>query len=361
MKVLIACGGTGGHVFPAIALAQELQKKEIEILFLGTKRKMDSYVSQKGFKSVSLDITAISFSSIKKLLRSLLKLIKATLDSFSLLFKFKPDVAVGIGGSVSGPVMFAAYIMRIPTVIHEQNVKLGKANYILSKLVDNVAITFEQSRCYGAPKKSVLTGCPIRKELLQVDESKALDYFGFKKDAFTVFIMGGSQGSHKINKESLKAFSKFKAKSNLQVIHISGSSDFEIVKEEYKKIGINAETFEFFDKIEYAYRVSDLLIARAGASTISEAVAFNLPAVIIPYPFAGGHQLLNAKFLSDKGAAVLIKDSDLSEKSLLKYLEEFYSDRDSLRELEKSLKKISVLEADRLLSKLILEAGEVND
>ncbi|MFC1703742.1 undecaprenyldiphospho-muramoylpentapeptide beta-N-acetylglucosaminyltransferase [Candidatus Omnitrophota bacterium] len=357
MKILIACGGTGGHIFPAISLAEELKKQGHDVLFTVTRRKLDEQIEKRNFRCIPLDVTAISLKPLKKFFSSLLKLIKTTLFTFVVLLREKPDVVVGFGGYVSGPVALNAYLLRIPTIIHEQNVQFGKANALLSKFVDTIAISFQESKKYINSRRVIHTGCPLREELVRIDREQAHAFFGFEKKRFTIMVMGGSLGSRRINETVIDALVDNKHKAQLQVIHIAGENDYEFVQQSYKKSGINAVTFGFFDKIGYAYSAADLLIARAGGSTISEIVAFKLPTIIIPYPFAGAHQMLNARFLSDKGAAVLIEQRNLSSELLGERIASFISDAGRRKDMEKELSTLSPPNATRSLANLVLKAG----
>ncbi|MFC1593997.1 undecaprenyldiphospho-muramoylpentapeptide beta-N-acetylglucosaminyltransferase [Candidatus Omnitrophota bacterium] len=357
MKVLIACGGTGGHIFPALALADQLKEQGIDILFVGTKRKLDAQIQRRKYDFIALDITAISVQSAKKFLTAFLKLVKTTFHSLSILLKVKPDVVVGFGGYASGPIVLIAFFLRIPTVIHEQNVRFGKTNYLLSKVVDKVAVSFPPQDGRTLSRKQVITGCPVRSELLEVSEKQAYSYFGFSENKCTLMITGGSLGSHSINEVVLDALGKIKNKTQLQVIHSTGEADYKKVSQAYRILGINAKTFVFLEEMGYAYTVADVLISRAGGSTLSEIVLFRLPAIIVPYPFAGEHQLFNAAFLSDRNAAVLMREQAMTGDSLAKKLDTLISDKSSLKQLQENLGHLRFPDAAKLLATEVVNAG----
>lgn len=297
LKVLAVSGSSGGHIFPAISFLETLkeQHKDIETLLVLTKKSRG------------------------------IKFFKESLKSLTLLIKFHPDVVVGFGSIVTIPVILSAWLFRMKTLIHEQNLIPGRANRLLAGFSDKIAVSFYATRNYldKHRAKIVFTGNPLRGELKKIPKSKALDFFGFNQDKFTILVMGGSQGSRSINTGFLNASSKFADKSKYQVIHLSGLKDYDTLNQGYKKLNINYKLFGFLNEMEYAYSASDLVISRAGATSIAEIIYFELPAVLLPYPFAYEHQLKNAEVLEENGCAIVIAAQQLDADILVRIVEDF--------------------------------------
>jgi len=360
MKIVIASGSSGGHIFPAIALAERLKKDNIQILFIGTNGDIENQIKKRGYSLETLPIRTVSFKSILKCFGSIIGLMKSFFRTFKILGEIRPDVAIGFGGYISGPVLLGAYFKKIPTMIHEQNVIPGRANYLLSKWVNKVAIAFEGSKKYFKLNKVRFTGCPIRSEILDIDREEAKKLFNFDNNKFTILVMGGSQGSHKINEVFLKTVSLLEERSKLQIIHICGKQDYEFVNRKYSKIDISSRIFAFFEKIGYAYNIADLVICRAGATTIAELTSLGLASILIPHPFVYIHQEENAKVLSDKGATILIEEKDLSAERLKKEISALIKNRERLSMIRHNAKELGIPDATDNLAKetLSLTRGE---
>jgi len=352
MRIVIACGGTGGHIFPAIALAEKLLKNNIEILFIGTERGIESQITKRGYDLEILPISILSFSSIIRCIYSAIGLIRAFLKSFNILCRFRPNLVMGFGGYITGPVLLAAYFMKIPTLIHEQNVVPGRANYILSKFVNKITVSFKESKKYLKSDKVIFTGCPIRSELLNVNREEAVKLFNFDNDKFTILIIGGSQGAHKLNQIFLETVSSLSQEKNkLQIIHVCGKQDYELVSLEYAKINVESKVFAFFEKIGYAYKMADLVISRAGASTIAELTSLGLASILIPYPFAYVHQRENAEILASRQAAILIEEKDMSVEWLKRKITDIIENRERLSLMRQNAKELGILDATENLAR----------
>jgi UDP-N-acetylglucosamine--N-acetylmuramyl-(pentapeptide) pyrophosphoryl-undecaprenol N-acetylglucosamine transferase len=241
-------------------------------------------------------------------------------------------------------------------MIHEQNVICGRANRLLSKLVDKVAVSFSQTRNYLniSDEKIILTGNPLRKDLVRLDKQEALDFFKFKKEKLTILITGGSQGSHRLNTLCFEALSTYQNKENLQVIHISGVQDFAWLKNSYTSSTLTYKLFDFFPSMQYAYSVADLVICRAGATTIAELQRFGIAAILVPYPFAYAHQLANAQVLEELKAACIIQDQDLTQDILRVEFTQLLADSQRLESMRQGYKRLQVLDATQLLAKEVL-------
>ncbi len=313
MKLLIAAGGTGGHVYPALAVAQELKRIDstVEIVFIGTKKGFEAtIVPSHGFHLEFMEIGGLNGTSLIKKIKSALLIPQAMLATSKLISKHKPDVVFGIGGYVSGLMLILAALKGIPTAILEPNVVAGMTNKWLGKFVSKIYLAFEESKKYFPEEKIEKSGNPIREEILNLQPPN------FSGNEKTIFIFGGSQGARKINKsviEMIKADVPYW--KNFTFIHQTGPHDAGETKNAYQQLGIKSDVRPYFDQIMEAYAKSHFVIARAGSS-ILEIAAVGRPSILIPYPYAAGHQLYNAEILVKHGAAYLLKDAECSGQTI---------------------------------------------
>ncbi|MDP2912314.1 MAG: undecaprenyldiphospho-muramoylpentapeptide beta-N-acetylglucosaminyltransferase [Candidatus Omnitrophota bacterium] len=311
MKILIVAGGTGGHILPALVLAREIKTRNVgQVLFVISSRKQDrDIIAGKGIDFTILQVTSLQSKNIFAGLNFLARLFIGAIESAFVLLKFKPDAVVGFGGYVSGPITLLASLSGIKTIIHEQNAYPGKANRILAKFVNKIAISFPEAKNYlkGFESKIVFSGNPLR-EGLKRDETKR------QENIFNVLVIGGSQGAHKLNVIIPEAVSLMQAsqKNALSLTHIAGKNDKEDVEKAYEKIGLNCRVFSFTENMARLYNECDFAISRAGAMTVSELLALAIPAILVPYPYAGGHQRLNAMVLEKIGSGVLMEEKNLT-------------------------------------------------
>ncbi len=322
MRILIATGGSGGHIFPALNVAQELKKEGHEVLFAGALEKSSDIIKNDGFDVFNLKAQGLTLNSMRSFFISTTSMLKAIKDSSSVLRAYKPEIVVGFGGYGAFPVVLVATLLRCPSMIHEQNVIPGRANRVLARLVDKVAISFKDTGKYFSPQKTVLTGCPCRKKTEQ-NKIENLRKFNLEENKFTILVLGGSQGSHRINDEFLKTIILLKPHLDFQVLHLTGPKDFEEVKEKYKKLPVKSCVLDFLMDMEAAYSIADLVISRAGAVTVTELATFRIPAILIPYPFAGAHQKENARQLCVTHLAQMIEENDLCPLQLKKAILEY--------------------------------------
>lgn len=347
MKILIAAGSSGGHIFPAIATAFRLKElnSQNEIFFVGSNKALDGAILRNEgcpFGTISSD---------KNIFRDLF-------SSYSILKNFRPDIAVGFGGYVSFPMLAMAKLMGIATVIHEQNLVPGLANRMLSNIADSVGVSFKESKVFFLNKSKVKeTGNPIRINLLKIKKDKAVKMFELDEQRFTVLVMGGSQGAHFINDAVLDALKKMspEEKGYFQFIHLSGLKDFDFVKSSYGSLGIMHKVFSFCDRMSEVYSASDLIISRAGASSISEITFFGLPSILVPYPNPKIHQIENAKFLEGKNAAVVIEQGNLNGSYLKELVFNLMRDRFRLKQLAQNAAALSAPEAAERLAEEIIK------
>lgn len=330
MKIVICSGKTGGHIFPALAVALQLKKRDSlnDLFFIGTRGGLDNKIIQNegfSFKGIS----GCGFPAIfswkflfwgTSFLISLIQVLK--------IFRHeKPDVILSFGGYISCAPALVGQWLKIPLVIHEANVQLGRANRLLSRWAKTVCLSFPvhaegktdlSSSLKGLKKKIRITGLPIREKIVRVSRKDALDKLKLNMDRLTILVMGGSLGSQKINDCLIEALPGLKEIYNqIQIIHITGRRDYERIHQKVKPEEIYYQSFPFFDEIEYAFKCADFFIGRAGASTIAEITYCGLPSILIPYPYAvEGHQKANARYLEREGAAHVIDEDDLTSEVL---------------------------------------------
>ncbi len=318
MKILICAAGSGGHIYPALSLAAELKSvaPASEIIFLCSRKNVDKKIfKDSSFKVIPTDFRPISSKNSRNPLILILKnfyfLLKLMIESFRvfmLLVKIKADVIIGFGGISSIGVILGAGLLRIPTLIHEQNLIPGLANRLLARISTKVAIGFAQTSRHFKSGNIVFTGNPIRNDLETIEKKRARVSLGLANDKFTILVFGGSQGSYFINACFMEALNGLpeKEKNNLQVIHITGKRENSKICAGYKELNVRAAVFSYLAQMSAAYSACDLVVSRAGASTLGEISYFSRAAILIPYPYARGHQVLNAKFMQEQEAAFVV-------------------------------------------------------
>lgn len=316
MKFVIATGGTGGHLFPALMVAQELGRDGHDILFLGSFSRGTDQMNKSGFSFEDLGARGFHMGSWREGAGSVIAMAGAARKALRSLRRFRPDAVIGFGGYGAFPVVFSAALMNYPALIHEQNVIPGRANAMLANFVKRIAISFRKSAKYFSPRKTVFTGCPCHLPRENVDRTMIFKAFRLEEGKITILVFGGSQGSRRINEVFMETAQALKAKLDFQVVHVLGRGDDQKFRERYHQLGIPFALFEFLDKMEDAYHIADLVISRAGAVTVTEIAGFGLPAVLIPYPYARGHQKENASVLRETKTACVIEDHDLSVSKL---------------------------------------------
>ncbi|MDO9566489.1 MAG: undecaprenyldiphospho-muramoylpentapeptide beta-N-acetylglucosaminyltransferase [Candidatus Desulfaltia sp.] len=353
MRIIIAGGGTGGHLFPGIAIAEAFTARDNEnrVLFVSTGKPFEmSILSKTAFKHKPITAEGIKGRGIWKQAVSVLKIPKATFESIMILKDFRPDLVIGVGGYSAGPLVMAAWLMGIKIVLHEQNILPGITNRILSGFADRIYVSFKDTRLERfrwlatvEPEKVLVSGNPIRKEILRstIDQQDVGSADLLQKKPFTVLILGGSQGAHSINTAVLEAFEYLREKDKYFFVHQTGSTDEQDVKRAYVKSGISCMVKSFFDDMASQYHNADLVVCRAGATTVAEVAAIGKGVIFIPYPFAAdNHQVLNAGSLENAGAAEMILQKDLSGKKLAERIEHYASSPGVLKGMASRAKSI---------------------
>ena len=358
MKILIVTGSSGGHVFPALGLFDSLREKDnkIRVLLAMPARATKTGITLDGYDVIFLPLPRLKLNFNFNSFIAIIQFAKGSLQGLKLLIDFKPDIVVGFGSIDSLPILFFAWLLRIKTIIHEQNVSPGKANRLLAKFVDSVAISFSETKNYFPVSKDkiIVTGSPLRKELKLQDKQRSLKFFGFSEGKFTILVMGGSQGSSSINSAFLEAISLIPDKSKLQIIHITGVQEFLTADNCYRGLNLNIRLFGFFKHMQNAYSASDIAVCRAGATTIQELMFFGLPAILLPYPFAYKHQLKNAQALNDVSAAIIVNDDKTSGVNLKNALEDVINHPDKIKSMRQRLQEIAKPNAGDLLREAVL-------
>lgn len=340
MRVIIAGGGTGGHLFPGIALAEALKERGVrDILFVGTEKGIEAkVVPREGYRIEFIRSSGIVGKSIFKKAKGFFDIFLSIKDSLKMLRRFSPDIVIGVGGYASFGPVFVSKLMGVPTLILEQNSIPGFANRLLSRFADAVCITYHESFNFFPSSKTVLTGNPVRRRILHGSREGAYRLFGLSPQKTTIFIFGGSSGASSINKAMISSLPYLvELKDTIQFLHQTGDKDYEAVRDAYRKYEMSGTVAPFIYQMAEAYAVSDIVISRAGATTLAEITALGKAAILIPYPYAAGrHQEFNAKKLHEMGAAIMMPDSELSGERLSGEIKRLLNNNDLRAELEKN-------------------------
>ncbi len=330
---MIAAGGTGGHLYPGIAIAREiLDEAGNEVLFVGTEQGLEAQVLPKeGLPVRFVPVGRLKGMDVGSVFKTFITLPRSLIRSIGLLRLERPHAVVGVGGYASGPVALAAWLLRVPLVIVEPNSYAGLANRLAGKFAAKIFVCFpgRDSQGFFPEKKKVLTGPLVRKGITAGDRDQALKAFGLESGRFTLFVMGGSGGAHAINMAMKDAAPELRSVENLQVLHQTGEKDASEVKDGYRKAGVNAVVLPYIHDMAGAYAAADLVVSRSGATTVAELAVCGKRAVLIPYPFAAdNHQEHNARSLAERGGGEVIVQKDLTPSKLAAVIQRFVRDRD---------------------------------
>jgi len=362
-RIIIAGGGTGGHIFPAIAIANALRKidSSIEILFVGAKGKMEmEKVPQAGYPIEGLDIAGFNRSSLLKNISLPFKLLKSLFQVRKIITDFMPDAVIGVGIYSSFPVLRYAQTRGIPTFIHESNSFAGKSNVMLGKKATRIFVAGDGMDKFFPADKLLITGNPVRSTIAanNISREEGMKFFGLEGSKKTVLATGGSLGAKGIN-EALDAQIALFAKNDIQLIWQTGKSFVERASElavENRNVWANS----FITQMEYAYAAADVVISRSGAMAIAELCVVKKPAVLVPFPFAAeDHQTVNAQHLVDKQAAIMVKDSEAKEK-LVNTVIALAKNEAQQAVLKENIARLAVTNADEVIAKEILKVVNAN-
>jgi UDP-N-acetylglucosamine--N-acetylmuramyl-(pentapeptide) pyrophosphoryl-undecaprenol N-acetylglucosamine transferase len=350
MNVIIAGGGTGGHLFPGIAVAREIQRRHpgSKILFVGAEQGIETrIVPKEGFELRTLPVGGIKGLGMTRQVRNLMGMATGFFKARSILQEFKPDVVIGVGGYASFPMLSAATVGRYPRVIMEQNAVPGLANRVLGRWTDFAAVTDARTQSYFGTR-AVVTGNPIRPEFKTIPPK-------VHTAPYTILIFGGSQGAQSINRAVIEALDNLAdLRDRLRFVHQTGERQLEDVRNGYANKGFQSDVRAFFNNFYEQYAAADLIISRSGATTVAEVKAAGRAAILVPFPFAtDDHQTKNARAMADENAAVLISNSDLSGTRLAETIRELIADPKRLTEIETSAKRIAILDAESRIADLV--------
>ncbi len=358
-RIIISGGGTGGHIFPAIAIANALKRLDpaTEILFVGANGRMEmEKVPAAGYKIIGLDIQGIQRKSILKNLMFPVKLIGSLLKAMQIIKDFRPDAAVGVGGYASGPLLYAASLKGVPYVIQEQNSYAGITNKLLAKKAQKICVAYDGMDKFFPADKIIKTGNPIRRESVDIKGKRlqALELFKLSADKKTIFVTGASLGAGTINKAVMGGLDKL-LKADVQVVWQTGKFYYQgIIDQLGNNYHPNIRIMEFLNRMDLAYAAADIIVSRAGG-TISELCVVGKPVILVPSPnVAEDHQTKNALALIEKNAAVFVADRD-AEATLIDKALELFKDKDKQRILSTNISKLAILNADDVIAQEVTQ------
>ncbi|MDD2509649.1 MAG: undecaprenyldiphospho-muramoylpentapeptide beta-N-acetylglucosaminyltransferase [Syntrophomonas sp.] len=345
MKFIITGGGTGGHIYPALAIASGIKERQptAEILYVGTKNGLEArIVPRAGLRFATVDISGINRSSMLKASRSLVKFPRSFFQAWDIIKEFKPDTVIGTGGYVSFPLVLAGTFFACKTVIHEQNAIPGLANRNLARRVDYALLSFAEAAPYMKAKSMKITGLPVRSEILQVRRDESIKKLQLEPGLFTLVVFGGSRGAMTLNQAMLKAVDRW-PEGSMQIIWITGDTAYNEIKQQVEeRLPFSKRRFlqlyPYMFNIEEALAAADLAVCRAGAGTLSELAILALPAILVPYPYAAeSHQEKNARALLAKKAVEMVIDEFLDGDTLYKKINELRENPALLKEMGQNM------------------------
>ncbi len=344
MRMIVAGGGTGGHLFPGIAVASAIIERvpDSRVLFIGTSRLLDQQaLAGLGFELAALQCGGVKGLSFTERLRSLQMMPGSVVEAVRMLRRFKADLVFGVGGYVTGPVLLAAKLLGIPIAIHEQNSVPGMANRLAGKLADRVFISLPCTPPFTA-RKTVQTGNPLRKEILEMAGCAKLN-----GHLPTVLVLGGSQGAHRVNVLMMEAMEHLSVQGvQMRVIHQTGAADKEQVTNCYAQLGVEAEVSAFIRDMATVYARADLVVSRAGATTLAELAVMGLPALLIPYPYAADdHQVTNGEYYVKANGCRMLRESGLTGEILGRTISEYLRNREELHTMAANMKTMALPDA----------------
>jgi UDP-N-acetylglucosamine--N-acetylmuramyl-(pentapeptide) pyrophosphoryl-undecaprenol N-acetylglucosamine transferase len=360
MKVGIAGGGTGGHVYPAIAVVESLSGvvEHVEITFVGTGRGLEKgIIGNLGYRMRRIISRPLPSRKNASFVFSLLCATVGFVQSLVIILRERFNVVIGTGGYASGPFVFAASVLGVPTLLIEPNSIPGRTTVLLARFVDEVALGFRESvRHFSKGTNLRVTGIPVRPRLLGARKTEGMRIFGFDPKKKTVFVFGGSRGASSINRAFVEAAEILQGKQEVQFLVQTGHKDYEYVSRALDKVDLSCKVYPYIDDIGCAYGVSELAVCRAGAATISELTACGLPSILIPYPHATwSHQEANARILETKGAAIVIKDEELTGKLLAQTIVNVISDPTTMGRMSVNSKKLARPDASGEIASRLVE------
>ncbi len=363
LRVIIAGGGTGGHIFPAVAIGHALLRLQpgTQLLFVGAKGKMEmERVPKEGFEIIGLDIVGFNRSNILKNFSLPLKILKSWIEAGSIIRKFNPNAVVGVGGYASFPLLYAAQGKNIPTLIQEQNSFAGKSNKILGRRARAICVAYDKMDKFFPKERIIVTGNPVRKNIseMNITGEEGKTWFGLESGVKTILIIGGSQGARTIN-ECINIHLDEIVNLGVQVIWQTGKQYYETARDRAMEFGNTVKVFDFISEMEYAYAAADFVISRAGALAIAELCVAGKPVIFVPLPTAAeDHQTSNAMALVAHNAAMLVKDIDANTE-LIKKLKTLLNDTKMQEIMSVNIKKMAIKDADERIANKVIEIANM--
>ena len=366
MRVIMTGGGTGGHIYPAIAIANKIMERtnDSEILFVGTRRGMESrLVPENGYEIRYITVSGLNRKNMIKNIKVFRDYRKGKAQARAIIEEFKPDVVIGTGGYVSGPVVRTAAAMGIRCFLQEQNAVAGVANRMLERYVEKIFLGFEEGGKYFKHKdKLVVSGNPVRSDFFAADPAAAREKLGIDPDNFVVLCFGGSLGAGRINKAMMEVIREYNGKEGIEVFFATGKSYYTPVMTELQDMGEdlqdNIHVLEYINNMQDVLAACDLVISRSGALTVSEIALCGKPSILIPSPnVTGDHQTFNARAISDKGGAILLEEKKLEEGVLLEEIEQLRSNPAFMEGMAEQARRCAPLDATDIIFYSITERG----
>lgn len=364
MRIIVSGGGTGGHIYPALTIVRAIQKKipDAEFLYVGTKDGLEAdIVPKEGIAFETVNIQGFKRSLTPENLVRGAQAFGGVMKAMGIVRRFKPDVAVGTGGYVCGPILLASSLLGIPTLIQEQNVMPGVTNRLLARFVSCIAMGTKEAAAHFPKGKRVFTGNPIREEVMRARSEDGKKIFGLDPAAKTVLVSGGSRGARSINRAMIGVLAHYAGRDGVQILHVTGKAGYDDTMERLKEAGVDLSAAGNLFVEPYLYNMpqalacADVAVFRAGAIGIAELTARGVPSILVPYPFAAAnHQEMNARAIATAGAARMILDKELTAERLLSVLAELLSEDAKLRRMAKAAKKLGRPKAaDEIASRVI--------
>ncbi len=360
-RIVLAGGGTAGHLFPALAVGEQLRDRDdgVEILLIGAAPDRNNPVlAQSGLPAAFISARPFPYGLSWRLVPSSLAFLRSTAQALRLLRRFRPTVIFGTGGYVTAPVMSAARLLGVPRVVHIGDAYPDRTGRLLSRGAKLVTLAFAETAEHLPGANTVPTGAPVRKQILTAGAQQGRELLGLDADKFTVLVTGGSQGASSINQALLAALPTLVAEPDLQIVHLAGRRDYDVVKAETDRLGLVPPAywcFAFLEQMGAAMAAADLIVSRAGSSSIGEATALGKPLILVPYPHAAHHQSYNAAAVAKVGGAVVIVDADLSGPTLADAILALYRDEEQRRAMAEASAILGRPEAARYIARLLIQ------
>lgn len=371
MRIIISGGGTGGHIYPAITIAKTLNEiaQPEAILFVGARQGLESdIIPKEGYPIKMINVAGFERQLTWRNIKNLFRTAGSLLEARKIIASFKPDLVIGTGGYVCGPVLLVASFLGIPTIIQEQNVIPGITNRILSRFVKIVAVGYKEAAAYfPSSSKIMVSGNPVRQDIISASREEGIAALGLRPDRITLLIAGGSLGARSINNAMAEVYRRFSENDSIQILHVTGQSEYNNIVGNYKQMGIDVSNTgnimikPYLYNMPQALAAADLAVFRAGAIGLAELTAKGIPSILIPYPYAAeNHQEHNARVLEKEGAAVVIRDSELTGNILADTIERIIAEPEKLQQMAAASQRLGRPDAALEIAKAAISLLDKN-